>query len=62
MGNRSTTSENEPRSFIIGKNAFGHIGIGGSCGFADPDHEISFGYLIKRMASGFYLAGVAKGF
>ena len=37
-------------SFIIGPNAFGHVGYGGSSAtFADPDSKISFGYLTNRL-------------
>jgi CubicO group peptidase (beta-lactamase class C family) len=29
--------------------AFGHDGAGGSIGFADPHHQLSFGYTVKRI-------------
>jgi CubicO group peptidase (beta-lactamase class C family) len=40
--------------------AFGHPGMGGSIGFADPDAGLGFGYVTNRMQSG--LAGDARGF
>lgn len=30
-------------------NAFGHAGIGGSIGMADPDHRFGFGYVMNQM-------------
>src|SRR3546814_20585480 len=35
-----------------GTAAFGHTGAGGSMGFTDPEHGISFGYVMNRMALG----------
>ena len=42
--------EGEGGSFIIGPNAFGHVGFGGSSAtFADPDYKMSFGYLVNKL-------------
>ena len=37
---------------LIGKNAFGTPGMGGSMGFADSDARMSFGYVMNRHGSG----------
>lgn len=37
---------------IIGKDAFGTPGMGGSIGFADTDARMSFGYVMNRHGSG----------
>lgn len=42
-------------SVIMGEGAFGHVGMGGSIGFADPAHQLSFGYTMNRMGAGILL-------
>lgn len=51
MDNRALGLE----SAIIGAGAFGHVGAGGSIGFADPDNRISFGYTMNHMGDGLLL-------
>jgi len=42
-------------SVILGGSAFGHVGAGGSIGFADPATQMSFGYTMNRMGPGILL-------
>ncbi len=42
-------------SLLIGERAFGHVGMGGSVGFADPEAGLSFGYTMNRMGAGILL-------
>jgi CubicO group peptidase (beta-lactamase class C family) len=42
-------------SLLLGEAGFGHVGMGGSIGFADPDAELSFGYTMNRMGAGILL-------
>ena len=49
MDNRNNF-EGEGGSFMIGPNAFGHVGFGGSSAtFVDPNCNMSFGYLVNRL-------------
>lgn len=42
-------------SVILGPHAFGHVGAGGSIGFADPAARLAFGYVMNRMGGGILL-------
>jgi CubicO group peptidase (beta-lactamase class C family) len=37
---------------LLTEEAFGHVGMGGSIGFADPRARMSFGYTMNRQGSG----------
>jgi CubicO group peptidase (beta-lactamase class C family) len=42
-------------SCLMGVDAFGHVGYGGSIGLADPGCRMSFGYTMNRMGAGVLL-------
>lgn len=42
-------------SVVLGEHAFGHVGAGGSIGFADPAHGLAVGYSMNRMGPGILL-------
>lgn len=42
-------------SAIMGEAAFGHVGAGGSIGFADPEARMAFSYTMNQMGGGILL-------
>jgi CubicO group peptidase (beta-lactamase class C family) len=42
-------------SLILSPTAFGHAGMGGSLGFADPAYRLSFGYAMNKQGRGVLL-------
>ena len=54
MDNRKLENT-ESCSAILSEAAFGHVGAGGSIGFADPDCKMSFGYSMNQMGPGILL-------
>jgi len=56
MDNRGSF-EGEGGSFMIGPNAFGHVGFGGSSAtFADSDYKMSFGYLVNKLGGEYLIS------
>ena len=54
IDNRGAAPENSD-SVILGSQAFGHVGAGGSIGFADPECDLAFGYTMNQMGRGVFL-------
>lgn len=52
MDNRTKADKD---SVILGERAFGHVGAGGSIGFADTEHELALGYTMDSMGPGVLL-------
>jgi CubicO group peptidase (beta-lactamase class C family) len=42
-------------SVLLGEHGFGHVGMGGSIGFADPSVGLAFGYVMNRQGNGILL-------
>ncbi len=42
-------------SALMGEQAFGHVGAGGSIGFADPECGLAFSYTMNQMGTGLML-------
>jgi CubicO group peptidase (beta-lactamase class C family) len=42
-------------SCLMSESAFGHVGAGGSIGFADPECKMGFGYTMNQMGPGILL-------
>ena len=57
LGFMKTMGAGTPDGVRMGPNeaAFGHVGAGGSIGFADPIARVSFGYVMNQMGAGFLL-------
>ncbi len=54
MDNRKVTDA-PGMSCRLSDAAFGHVGMGGSIGFADPEAKMSFGYNMNQMGNGILL-------
>ena len=54
MDNRGQPNGDQ-KTAIIGDKAFGHVGAGGSIGFADPECGLAFSYTMNQMGQGLML-------
>ena len=55
MDNRRRGPRASGSSVVLGPTAFGHVGMGGSIGFADPAERISFAYVMNKHGEGILL-------
>jgi CubicO group peptidase (beta-lactamase class C family) len=55
MDNRRRGPRANGSSVVLGPTAFGHVGMGGSLGFADPAERIGFGYVMNSHGEGILL-------
>lgn len=60
MDNRKLDNA-ENCSVVLSEAAFGHVGAGGSIGFADPECRMGFGYTMNRMGAGILLNDRGQG-
>ena len=49
------TDKKSVESALLSDAAFGHVGAGGSIGFADPEARMSFGYAMNKQGLGILL-------
>jgi CubicO group peptidase (beta-lactamase class C family) len=54
MDNRALPGGHD-MSLVIGQNAFGHVGMGGSVVFFDPECDLVFAYSMNKMGGGILL-------
>jgi len=52
MTSRERRPKNGSGYHHLGRAAFGHVGSGGSIGFADPEAGLSFGYVMNQQGGG----------
>lgn len=55
IDNRGRAADEDRDSVILSPTAFGHVGAGGSIGFADPAERLSVGYAMNRHGNGILL-------
>lgn len=61
MKSMDNRPQNNMGNMILTERAFGHVGAGGSIGFADPSCGLSFGYTMNKMGEGILLNARGQG-